>query len=51
MGDADAASVFSTHPPPSERIAELEKFLPAVERYASQPQLEGRFRQVVGAAK
>ncbi len=48
-GDADAASVFSTHPPPSERIAELEKFLPTVERYASQPQLEGRFRQTVGA--
>jgi predicted Zn-dependent protease len=50
-GDADAASVFSTHPPPSERIAELEKFLPAVERYGSQPQLEGRFRQIVGAAR
>ena len=50
-GDADAASVFSTHPAPSERMAELEKFLPSMERYASQPQLEGRFKQTVGAAK
>jgi predicted Zn-dependent protease len=46
-GGGDAASVFSTHPPATDRIAELEKFLPVVERYASQPQLEGRFRQVV----
>jgi predicted Zn-dependent protease len=50
-GDSDAASVFSTHPPASERLAELERFSPRVERYASQPQVEGRFKQVVGAAK
>ena len=50
-GGGDAASVFSTHPPATDRIAELEKFLPTVERYSGQPQLEGRFRQVVGAAK
>jgi beta-barrel assembly-enhancing protease len=50
-GDSDAASVFSTHPPPSERLTELERFVPRVERYASQPQVEGRFRQTVGAAK
>ena len=32
--------------------AELEKFSPMVlERYASQPQVEARFKQVVGAAK
>ena len=47
-GDADAASVFSTHPAPSERLAELEKFAPSMERYARQPQLlEARYRQNV----
>jgi predicted Zn-dependent protease len=47
-GDADAASVLSTHPSPSERIADLEKFMPSVESYAKQPQLlEARFRQNV----
>ena len=47
-GENDGASIFSTHPPPGDRIAELEKFMPAVERYASQPQLEGRFKKIVG---
>lgn len=47
-GDADAASVFSTHPPPSARLADLENFVPSVEKYARQPQLlEARFRQNV----
>jgi predicted Zn-dependent protease len=47
-GDADAASLFSTHPSPSERIAALEKYMPSVEQYAKQPQLlEARFRQNV----
>ena len=47
-GGGDAASVFSTHPAPTERIAELEKFVPAIETYARQPQLlETRFRQNV----
>jgi len=47
-GEGDAASVFSTHPPPAERVAELEKFMPGIERYATKPQLlEARFRQNV----
>lgn len=47
-GDADAASVFATHPAPSERLAELEKFMPTVEQAAKQPQLlEARFKQNV----
>ena len=50
-GSNDGASVFSTHPPPADRLADLEKVMPAVERYASQPQLEGRFRKAVGAAQ
>lgn len=47
-GDSDAASVFSTHPSPSDRLADLEKFVPTVEQYAKQPQLlEARFKQNV----
>jgi predicted Zn-dependent protease len=47
--DGGGASIFSTHPAAGDRIGELEKFVPAqLERFASQPQVEGRFRQVVG---
>jgi predicted Zn-dependent protease len=38
-GGADAASVFSTHPSPSDRLADLEQYVPSVEHYARQPQL------------
>ena len=47
-GDADGASVVSTHPPADERLAELEKAVSRYERYSGNPRLEGRFRQVVG---
>ena len=51
-GDGSGASVFDTHPAPSERMQELEGFVPvALERYAGQPQVEGRFKEVVGAAR
>jgi predicted Zn-dependent protease len=51
-GDSDAASVFSTHPSPTDRLSDLEKFIPDVEKYAKSPQLlEARFKQTVGAAK
>lgn len=50
-GGADAASMLSTHPPAGDRIGQLEQVLPRVQQYASHPQLEGRFRQMVGAAK
>ncbi len=47
-GGGDAASVFSTHPSATDRIAELEKFVPTMETYTKQPQLlEARFRQNV----
>ena len=47
-GDADAASLFSTHPSPADRLADLEKSIPAVERHAKQPQqLEARYKQNV----
>ena len=47
-GSNDGASVFSTHPAPAERLADLEKVMPAVDRYATQPQVEGRFRKMIG---
>jgi beta-barrel assembly-enhancing protease len=47
-GDADAASVFSTHPPASERLDRLEPVLARMDRYASQPQNQQRYRQAVG---
>jgi predicted Zn-dependent protease len=51
-GESDAASVFSTHPSPTDRMADIEKAMPAIERYTANAQrLEGRFRQTVGAAK
>jgi len=47
-GGGDAASVFSTHPSATDRIAELEKFVPTMEAYAKHPQLlEARFKQNV----
>jgi predicted Zn-dependent protease len=51
-GDADGASILATHPAPADRIGELERLGPAVfDRYGTQPQVEGRFKQIVGAAK
>jgi len=46
-GDGSGADVFSTHPAPSERMAELEKFVPTLSAPPGQ-NVEGRFRQVVG---
>jgi len=47
--ESGASITFSTHPSPADRLAELEKEMPALEKYASQPRVEGRFRQAVGA--
>ena len=48
--ESGASITFSTHPSPADRLAELEKVVPtALEKYARQPQVEGRFRQAVGA--
>jgi predicted Zn-dependent protease len=46
--DNTGTSILDTHPASSDRLAELERFLPSLDRYAAQPQVEGRFRQVVG---
>jgi predicted Zn-dependent protease len=47
--ESGASITFSTHPSPADRLAELEKVMPALEQYAKQPQVEGRFRQTLGA--
>ena len=48
--ESGASITFSTHPSPADRLAELEKVMPAaLDRYAKQPQVEGRFRQNVSA--
>jgi predicted Zn-dependent protease len=47
-GDGSGADIFSTHPAPSDRMAELEKFVPTLAAPAGQ-NVEGRFRQVVGS--
>ena len=50
-GDDGSFSMFTTHPSPADRISELEKLSPGMEKFASQPQGEGRFRQNVPAPK
>jgi predicted Zn-dependent protease len=50
-GDGSGIDIMATHPAPSDRLAELEKVMPAVEGYSNQPRLEGRFLKVVGRAK
>jgi predicted Zn-dependent protease len=47
--DGSGLSVLDTHPAPADRIAELEPFVPAIEKEVHQPQLvEARFRKAVG---
>lgn len=45
-GDADAASVFSTHPPAADRLADLEKVLPRYDRHAGARNAE-RFQKTL----
>lgn len=50
--DGSGLSVLDTHPAPADRLAELEKVMPEVERAAARPQqVEARFRQVVAAPR
>ena len=47
-GDGSGLSLFDTHPSPTDRLGELESFVPnKLDRYASQPQNAARFKQVV----
>jgi hypothetical protein len=50
-GDGSGTSVFDTHPAAADRLGELERVMPSLDRYASQPQNDGRFRQVVGGSR
>jgi predicted Zn-dependent protease len=47
-GENDGASIFATHPAPAERMADLERVMPALDRFAAQPQVEARFKKAVG---
>jgi len=42
----DEAGILATHPSPNDRMAELEKVMPALDKYAGQS-VDARFRQVV----
>ncbi len=42
---------MSTHPTPNERLNELDKYAPTLDRYATQPQVVDRFAKVMAAAK
>ena len=47
--DGSGLSVLDTHPAPADRLAELEPFMPLVEREVSQPrEVQARFRKIVG---
>jgi Putative Zn-dependent protease, contains TPR repeats len=47
--DGSGLSVLDTHPAPADRLAELEGFVPAIEKSVARPQaLEARFRKTVG---
>lgn len=47
--ESGASITFSTHPSPADRLAQLEGEMPALDKYAKQPQVDARFRQAVGA--
>jgi len=44
--ETDEGGVLATHPSAAERIAELEKFVPALEKYAGQT-VEARFKATI----
>jgi predicted Zn-dependent protease len=44
--ETDEGGILATHPSAADRITELEKFVPALERYAGQA-VEARFKQQV----
>lgn len=50
-GDGSGIDILATHPAPTDRLGELERAMDRLDRYASQPQLEARFRQVMAPAR
>jgi predicted Zn-dependent protease len=49
-GDGSGADIFSTHPSPSDRMEEMEKFVPTLGASSGQG-VEARFKQVAGGAR
>jgi beta-barrel assembly-enhancing protease len=49
--DSGLALMFKTHPAPAERLEALDRMQPTLDRYASQPQLAGRFAAETKAVK
>ena len=45
--ESGVSILFSTHPAPGDRLADIEKFTPALERYSSQATVEARYKQNV----
>ena len=50
-GDASLAFLFKTHPPASKRISLLERLFDRLDPYATQPQVERRFREQLALLK
>ncbi|MEI6737372.1 MAG: M48 family metalloprotease [Pseudomonadota bacterium] len=49
--DSGSSLSMSTHPSPNDRLSELEKYSSTLDKFSTQPQVEGRFAKIVAALK
>lgn len=49
--ESGVSITMSTHPTPTDRLAELEKFAPTLDQFSSQPLVEDRFAKAMAAVK
>ncbi len=49
--DSGSSLTMSTHPTPNDRLTELEKYSSTLDKFSTQPQVEGRFAKIVAALK